>query len=212
MFISGKRREHYSMLSVDEEIFKYAPKQLQIIKRYIDKNSDDDKPNYTLIGITLVGMRDKNKFQCTGPFDFQQQGGNASSSGKPKHRRRTKEEKAPEEGDGGGAPAIASPSTATKKKKKHPKSVAPVLMAPGEEVFEEGEAEPPQQEEAKPSLNPDRAMSMARKKKPSRNGATAKAAQHELEGGDPGPLKPVDLGVRFIKLNITFMDLRLSRL
>uniref|UniRef100_A0A914YTV5 Uncharacterized protein n=1 Tax=Panagrolaimus superbus TaxID=310955 RepID=A0A914YTV5_9BILA len=156
-----------------EEIFTYAPKQLQVLQKYIDKNNDGDKPNYTFMGITLVGMRDKLKFPYTGPFDFQQASGNAHS-GKAKHKRATKEERVPDDGCEAG-PAIA-----------------PVR----DEVFQEGEAEQPQQEnDGKPSLNADRALSMARKKKPSRNGATAKAANHDVECGDQGPLKPVDPGV-----------------
>lgn len=172
----------FPILSVDE-IFSYAPRQLQVLQRYIDKNNDADKPNYTFMGITLVGMRDKLKFPYNGPFDFQQP---AKSSAKAS-KKHTKEVPIEDEGQG---PAIAPTSTAVKKHKKS-KGTPPALNPPnGEEVFEEGEAEAPA-EENKPGLNADRALSMARKKKPVRD-ATAKAAQVEHgDDGNQGPLKAV---------------------
>uniref|UniRef100_A0A914YSF0 Uncharacterized protein n=1 Tax=Panagrolaimus superbus TaxID=310955 RepID=A0A914YSF0_9BILA len=139
-----------------EEIFTYAPKQLQVLQKYIDKNNDGDKPNYTFMGITLVGMRDKLKFPYTGPFDFQQASGNAHSR-KAKNKRATKEEKVPD--DGGEAGLVL------KKKGSSRGVAAPTVTLPGDEIFEEGEVEQPQEEnDGKPSLNADRALSMARKR------------------------------------------------
>uniref|UniRef100_A0A7E4VEA8 Protein kinase domain-containing protein n=1 Tax=Panagrellus redivivus TaxID=6233 RepID=A0A7E4VEA8_PANRE len=173
-----------------EEIFAYAPKQLQVIQRYIDKNSDDDKPNYTFMGITLVGMRDKLKFPYTGPFDFQNTGFTPSGKSSKHSKKKKKEEAAPApDGDDPGMPNIAAHTT-SKKRTKTPNP--PPAPPPGQDdqVFEDGEAEPPaaQDEAPKKEVNVDRALSMARKKK-QHQPAAAKAAEND--GGGEGNLKPV---------------------
>uniref|UniRef100_A0AC34QLH4 Protein kinase domain-containing protein n=1 Tax=Panagrolaimus sp. JU765 TaxID=591449 RepID=A0AC34QLH4_9BILA len=177
-----------------EEIFTYAPKQLQVLQRYIDKNNDDDKPNYTFMGITLVGMRDKLKFPYQGPFDFQVSSTNTSSKAKKIGKKLKKNasqeiDKFPDDG----GPAIKDTSHQVKKKKKKEPSLMNNVNE--EQVFEDGEAEVPTNmanggDDGKPGLNPERALSLARKKKTGMN-AAAKAAQAEMDEGTNAPLKPV---------------------
>ncbi|KAI6171838.1 hypothetical protein M3Y98_00906700 [Aphelenchoides besseyi] len=54
-----------------DECYKYVPRQFQTIMHNLDKLGEDERPDYTFIGMMLVTMKENIKFHFYGPFDWQ---------------------------------------------------------------------------------------------------------------------------------------------
>ncbi|KAI6208885.1 hypothetical protein M3Y96_00162400 [Aphelenchoides besseyi] len=54
-----------------EECYQHVPRQFIAIMHNLDKLNDIDRPDYTFIGVLLVGMKESIKFRYRGPFDWQ---------------------------------------------------------------------------------------------------------------------------------------------
>ncbi|KAI6203922.1 hypothetical protein M3Y94_00612900 [Aphelenchoides besseyi] len=54
-----------------EECYQHVPRQFIAIMHNLDKLNDTDRPDYTFIGVLLVGMKESIKFHYRGPFDWQ---------------------------------------------------------------------------------------------------------------------------------------------
>ncbi|KAI6195977.1 hypothetical protein M3Y94_01054000 [Aphelenchoides besseyi] len=56
-----------------EECYKYVPRQFQTIMHNLDKLGENERPDYTFIGMMLVTMKENIKFHFYGPFDWQKE-------------------------------------------------------------------------------------------------------------------------------------------